>query len=109
VKSRALVEQNVAQGRDRDEWRKRAETAEARVAELQAMLNASKATELQLDARIRELTAERDAARAIPPPVPAMLCGKALECGGSCTRPKHHGGMCLCAGDRDGVPGTCEA
>jgi hypothetical protein len=55
------------------------------------------------------LTAERDAAQAIPPPVPATLCERKLECGGSCKFAKHHPPPCLCGGDRDGVPGTCEA
>jgi len=31
AKSRDLVQQNVAQGRDRDEWRARAEAAEVRL------------------------------------------------------------------------------
>lgn len=67
------------------------------------------ALELQLDTRIRELTVERDAARAIPPPVPATLCERKLECGGSCRFAKHHPPPCLCAGDVDGEPGTCDA
>lgn len=67
------------------------------------------AVELQLDTRICELTVERDAARAIPPPVPATLCERKLECGGTCRFAKHHPPPCLCAGDVDGVPGTCGA
>lgn len=67
------------------------------------------ATELQLDARIRELTAERDAARVGPRPKTSQPCYQKLDCGGICEQPAHHRGPCLCAGDRDGEPGTCEA
>lgn len=36
-------------------------------------------------------------------------CGKTLECGGACTLASGHPPPCLCAGDEDGVPGTCPA